>query len=135
MARQNAPPPAPAPTGAPANTQIAAVPPAAAVALPRSPPPQISAGYRIALSTWLERHKIYPDAARERGEQGSAVLRFRVGRDGRVLAYQLVRSTGHAALDAAVDDMMRGATLPPFPANMTQSEIAVSVPIRFSLSG
>jgi hypothetical protein len=30
---------------------------------------------------------------------------------------------------------MRGATLPPFPASMTQPEIAVSVPIRFSLSG
>ena len=84
---------------------------------------------------WLERHKIYPAAARQRGEQGSAVLRFRVGRDGRILAYQLVRSTGYAALDAAVDEMMRGATLPPFPASMTQPEIAVSVPIRFSLSG
>ncbi len=83
----------------------------------------------------MERHKIYPEAARQRGEQGSAILRFRVGRDGRVLAYHLVQSTGHAALDAAVSEMMRSATLPPFPASMTQSEIAVSVPIRFSLSG
>ena len=109
-------------------------PPAATIAIPQTPP-QISAEYRSALSAWLERHKIYPAAARQRGEQGSAVLRFRVGRDGRILAYQLVRSTGYAALDAAVDEMMRGATLPPFPASMTQPEIAVSVPIRFSLSG
>ena len=134
MARQNAPPQISAPSGAPAAAQIAALPPPAAVAIPQTPP-QISAEYRGALSAWLERHKIYPAAARQRGEQGSAVLRFRVGRDGRILAYQLVRSTGYAALDAAVDEMMRGATLPPFPASMTQPEIAVSVPIRFSLSG
>jgi protein TonB len=138
VARRDAPPTA-VPPRAPAATQIAAVPPPAAppaaVAPTANPPPQISTEYRFALSTWLERHKVYPAAARQRGEQGSAVLRFRVRRDGRVLAYQLVRSTGHAALDAAVDEMMRGATLPPFPASMTQPEIAVSVPIRFSLSG
>ena len=130
-----APPAAQSPTGAPTTTQVAAAPAAAAVALPPPAPPQISAGYRIALSTWLERNKIYPEAARRRGEQGSAILRFRVGRDGRVLAYHLVQSTGSATLDAAVDEMMRGATLPAFPTSMTQSEIAVSVPIRFSLNG
>lgn len=73
-------------------------------------------------------------AAGAGGEEGSALLRFQVRRDGYVLAYQLTRSTGHAALDAAIDQMMRGAKLPPFPAGMTQTEIAVSVPIRFNLS-
>jgi protein TonB len=111
----------------------------ASIAAPRPAPPASAAGaigtdYRGALSTWLERHKIYPEAARQRGEEGSAVLRFRVGRDGRVLEYRLVRSTGFAELDAAIDRMMRGATLPPFPASMPQPEIAVSVPIRFSLN-
>jgi periplasmic protein TonB len=135
VTRQDTPPPVPARTGMSATEQIAAVRPSAAVALPRSASPQISAEYRTALSTWLQRNKVYPDVARRRGEQGSAILRFRVGRDGRVLAYHLVRSTGYATLDAAVDEMMRGAVLPPFPASMTQPEIAVSVPIRFSLSG
>ncbi|MGE0259971.1 MAG: energy transducer TonB [Alphaproteobacteria bacterium] len=142
LARRDTPAAAAAPGGAPATEQIAAVPPpaaavprGAAVAPTQNSPPQISAEYRVALSTWLERHKIYPEAARRRGEQGSAILRFRVARNGSILTYQLVRSTGHAALDAAVDEMMRGATLPPFPASMTQPEIAVSVPIRFSLSG
>lgn len=111
----------------------------ATVAAPRPAPPAastqaIGAEYRSALSTWLERHKIYPEAARQRGEEGSAVLHFRVDRYGRVLTYQLTQSTGFAELDAAIDQMMRGAALPPFPAGMTQPEIAVSVPIRFSLN-
>ena len=117
-----------------ATAPSARAPAAAATAPPASAAPAISAEYRQALSVWLERNKIYPDAARQRGEEGSAVLRFRVDRYGRVLTYQLTRSTGFAELDAAVDQMMRGAMLPPFPASMTQSEIAVSVPIRFSLS-
>ena len=36
-------------------------------------------------------------------------------------------------LDPGLEEMMRGATLPPFPADMPQSRISVSVTIRFSL--
>jgi protein TonB len=96
--------------------------------------PVVSAGYRAALSAWLERHKQYPERARARGEEGQAVLRFRVDRSGRVLGFSIVRSTGYPDLDAAVDRMMRGAVLPPFPADMTAAEIDVSVPVRFALA-
>jgi periplasmic protein TonB len=129
------PSPQPAPT--PAPLQTAMVPPPAA---PPSPPlpapaaPLVSAGYRAALSSWLESHKRYPDSARERGEEGRAVLRFRLDRSGRVLSYAVVQSTGHPDLDAAIDEMMRGASLPPFPADMTASEVEVSVTIRFALA-
>jgi hypothetical protein len=37
-------------------------------------------------------------------------------------------------LDAAIDAMMRGATLPPFPGDMTASDVEVSVTVRFSLT-
>jgi outer membrane biosynthesis protein TonB len=40
---------------------------------------------RAALSAWPESPKRYPDRARQRGEEGRAVLRFRVDRSGRVL--------------------------------------------------
>ena len=86
------------------------------------------------LSAWLESHKRYPDSARERGEQGHAVLRFRVDRSGRVLNYAVVSGTGYVDLDAAIDAMMRGATMPPFPADMTASDVEVSVTVRFSLT-
>jgi len=116
--------PLPLPNQAP---QVASIPTPA-------PAPTISPDYRTLLSGWLESHKRYPEDARQRGEEGRAVLRFRVDRSGRVLDYAVVSSTGFADLDAAVTTMMRGATLPPFPPSMSMPEIEVSVTIRFGLS-
>jgi protein TonB len=114
----------------PAPMQTAAIPVPAAP----HPAPLVSGNYRAALSAWLESHKRYPDGARSRGEEGRAVLRFRVDRSGRVLNYAVVSSTGYADLDAAIDAMMRGATLPAFPADMTASDVEVSVTVRFALT-
>ena len=113
---------------APPQTAMAATPVPAPV-----PSPEASAGYRALLSAWLESHKRYPDAARQRGEEGRAVLRFSVDRSGRVLDYAVTSSSGYPDLDQSIEEMMRGATLPPFPAGMPQPEMQVSVTIRFSL--
>ena len=120
---------APAQPAAPQQTALAPTPVPAPV-----PSPEVSPGYLGLLSAWLESHKHYPDSARLRGEEGRAVLHFEVDRSGRVLDFAVVRSSGYADLDAAIEDMMRGATLPPFPASMNQSRIPVSVTIRFSLT-
>ena len=117
--------------------QTAALPP---MPQPAAPPPvaarspTISAGYRGALSAWLESHKQYPQSARERGEQGRVVLRFRVARSGRVLDHAVAGTSGYPDLDASVDAMMRGAAMPPFPADMTAPEIEVTVTVRFALT-
>ncbi|MBV8505101.1 MAG: energy transducer TonB [Alphaproteobacteria bacterium] len=117
-----------APAPAPPQTAMAATPVPAPV-----PSPEASAGYRALLSAWLESHKRYPDAARQRGEEGRAVLRFSVDRSGRVLDYVVTSSSGYPDLDQSVEEMMRGATLPPFPVGMPEREMQVSVTIRFSL--
>ena len=111
-------------------------PPRSAPAPSARPPAgsQVTPGYRTALARWFAVHKRYPEGARARGEQGQAILRFRVDRYGRVLGYSIVRSTGYPELDAAVAAMMRGAQLPPFPQDMAASEIEVSVPVRFTVS-
>jgi periplasmic protein TonB len=117
-----------------APTQMAMTPPAPMPAPAPHPATTVSAGYRAMLSAWLEAHKRYPESARSRSEEGRAVLRFRVDRSGRVLSYALASSTGFADLDASIDAMMRGATLPPFPSDMTASDVEVSVTVRFSLT-
>ena len=130
------PPPQPTPRAAPQPAPMqTAVVPAAPVMMPAPhPAPTVSPGYRSLLSAWLESHKRYPESARARAEEGRAVLRFRVDRSGRVLNYALATGTGFADLDAAIDAMMRGATLPPFPADMAASDVEVSVTVRFSLT-
>jgi protein TonB len=110
-----------------------AQPAAAAVGPSRVPEPDAAASYRAMISAWLESHKRYPESARERGEEGNAALRFRIDRSGRVLDYSY-RSTGYADLDAGLDEMMRGAQLPPFPPAMTASRIEVSLSMQFSLT-
>jgi periplasmic protein TonB len=119
--------PSPAVTAAP-QTAYAPTPAPAPV-----PSAEVSAGYRALLSAWLESHKRYPDSARQHGEEGRAVLRFAIDRSGRVLDFAVAQSTGHTDLDASLEEMMRGAVLPPFPPGMTQPRIDVAVTIRFSL--
>jgi protein TonB len=121
--------PTPQAAAAPPQTASAATPVPAPV-----PSPEVSAGYRALLSAWLNSHKRYPDAARQRGEEGRAVLRFEVDRSGRVIDYAVTTSSGYPDLDQSLEEMMRGATLPPFPAGVTQPRMEVSVTIRFSLS-
>jgi periplasmic protein TonB len=108
---------------------------AAGAAMPASVPgTDLAANYGAMISAWLESHKHYPESARQRGEEGGVKLRFRVDRFGRVLGYRMLESTGYADLDAGIDQMMRGAQLPPFPAGMTQPQIEVQVKLRFNLT-
>ena len=126
---------APAPT--PPASAEAALPQTAYAPTPVPAPvpsAEVSSGYRAILSAWLESHKRYPDRARQRGEEGRAVLRFVVDHSGRVVDFAVAQSTGYADLDASLEEMMRGAMLPPFPPGMTQPRIEVSVTIRFSLA-
>jgi periplasmic protein TonB len=118
-------PPAPV---APQQTAMAATP----VPAP-APSPEATAGYAALLHAWFDSHKRYPETAREHGEEGKAVLRFLVDRSGRVLEYAVVKSSGYPDLDAAIEEMMRGAMLPPFPAGMTQPRLQFTINIGYHL--
>jgi periplasmic protein TonB len=142
--RRQEPPSQPSPAALPALPAEPARPVATPMASPQTasaatqvpapvPSPDASAGYRALLSSWLDSHKRYPEASRQRGEEGRAVLRFAVDRSGRVLDYAVTSSSGYPDLDQSIEEMMRGATLPPFPAGMPQPRMEISVTIRFSL--
>jgi periplasmic protein TonB len=118
---------------APAPSRQAALEPAAPRAAAAAPSATVSPGYAALLGAWLNSHKRYPESAREHGEQGRVVLHFGVERSGRVTEFAVVGRSGYADLDAAVEEMMRGAILPGFPPDMPQRSVSVSVTIRFSL--
>ena len=99
----------------------------------RAPSTAISPDYGALVSAWINSHKQYPETARERGEQASPLVQFRVDRSGRVISFVLVKSSGYPDLDAAVEKMLRGATLPPFPSDMPEPSVIFSVTIHFIL--
>ncbi|MBR0683503.1 TonB family protein [Roseomonas eburnea] len=101
----------------------------APAARPAGPP----ASYLQALAAALERQKRYPEAARARRAAGTALLRFRVMRNGHVARWQIERSTGDADLDRAVADMISRVSLPAMPAEMSGESLEVAVPVRFQI--
>jgi periplasmic protein TonB len=131
------PEPQPTPQVAPAPVQEAPPPVAAAPVLPPAPnpvPAEAFARFEALLVTHLERNKRYPRSAQIRREQGTVRLHFIMDRTGKVLSAQVDASSGHQVLDEEVMALIRRAEpLPAFPAEMTQSQLELIVPIRFSL--
>jgi periplasmic protein TonB len=113
----------------------ASLPPAPATAQQvKAAAPKVEASWTTSLMRQLQRAKRYPASAQAHKEEGTVLLSFSIDRNGHVLAHSIVRSSGHAALDNEVLDMiMRAQPLPPFPESMTQAQIDLTVPIRFSL--
>ena len=61
----------------------------------------------------IEQARIYPEAARREGIQGTVDLRFRIAADGSVEAMEILRSSGHRILDEASEQTIRRAA--PYP--------------------
>jgi periplasmic protein TonB len=74
-----------------------------------------AADLREVIRRQIERAKVYPDAARRQGIQGTTDIRFRIGPDGAVSAVEVARSSGHPLLDEASADAVRRAG--PYPAS------------------
>ncbi|MGQ9426522.1 energy transducer TonB [Gilvimarinus sp. F26214L] len=91
--------------------------------------------YRDAVSAWLERHKQYPLSARQKAQQGMAMVSFTFDRHGRIIDYKLRRPTGHDDLDRAVEDMLeRASPLPPIPDHIPHQQMTWTLPVYFRLS-
>jgi periplasmic protein TonB len=123
------------PTAPPTSALAAPAPIQSPSAAAEAPAPQASIAptWQGALAAWLNAHKNYPEEARRRGQQGRAIVRFTVDRDGEVQDVSLLSSTGSAILDDAIEHMLHGAHVPPFPSAMGQSTVTVTVQIRYAL--
>ncbi|WP_260928833.1 energy transducer TonB [Novosphingobium sp. 9] len=118
---------------APVTPRIATAPVPSPGAPPATPPAAPDAGWQSRLMARLAAYRRYPADARHRHEQGTASVRFRMDREGRVLWAQLAQSSGSALLDAAaLDTVNRAAPLPKLPQGMGE-ELTLTLPIAFSL--
>jgi periplasmic protein TonB len=89
------------------------------------------AKWQSRLMAHLERRKRYPSAARSRGEQGTAYVRFRIDDAGNVLSASLARSSGFPELDSEVVEMVRRAS--PVPAPPPGVNKTITAPVRFTV--
>lgn len=87
--------------------------------------------WQARLMAHLERRKLYPSAARARGETGTAYVRFRIDGEGNVLSVSLARSSGHSELDQAVLALVRRAS--PVPAPPLRAQRLITAPVQFSV--
>lgn len=121
----------PQPQEAPAPRPRVEAPP------PPAPTPiaaPVTPTFQSQLLAHLQRHKRYPNAARVRGQQGVALVRFIMDRNGKVLSCRLERGSGHSLLDEEVLAMLeRAQPLPPIPPEMPDQQLEFVVPIHFGL--
>jgi periplasmic protein TonB len=139
------PPPPPPPPPEPEAVVTPEPPPPQKVEQQPPPTPAMVArtkgGMQREMASWqsnlikqLEKFKRYPNDARARGDEGTVELGFTLDRSGHVLAHQIVRSSGHSALDAeAIAMVERAQPLPPIPDSMPDAQLDLTVPIVFSL--
>jgi protein TonB len=96
--------------------------------------PGARADYLQALQVWLERHKVYPQNAIRRRQEGVVMLRFVMDREGRVIRHEISDSSGYRLLDLAVESLIeRAQPLPALPPQMAGAELTLVVPINFTL--
>jgi periplasmic protein TonB len=139
------PPPPPPPPPQPSPAVVEAPPPLppppqvveeqqAQRARTKGGAPRVAPTWATAVSRRLEQFKRYPAKARDRSEIGVVLLSFTVDRTGHVLSHEIVQGSGYPELDAEASAMIeRAQPLPPFPDSMTEPQLDLTVPVRFSL--
>jgi protein TonB len=105
---------------------------------PAAPKPALAAASRAAfaarLFAHLNRFKRYPEGAKLRHQEGVVSLRFTMDRNGRVLSFDIAKSSGSAALDAEARELIqRAQPLPALPPEFGRETLDLVVPVEFSL--
>jgi protein TonB len=125
---------------APAATPAALTPVGGARGDNSSPEPgedrttkQAFAGVRAKPAYKRNPKPIYPQSARQLGQEGTVILTVRVTASGRAAQVRVKRSSGFGALDEAAKKAVRNWEFEPARVNSAGVESDVDVPIRFTL--
>ncbi len=91
--------------------------------------------YYSLIAATLAKYKRYPKSSRKKGHEGTVILTFTVLSSGRIEGAWIQQSSGYSRLDRSVKKMLQDASpLPPFPVDMSQSKLTISIPIVFKLN-
>ncbi len=90
--------------------------------------------YQDMVATLLARAKRYPERAVRNHITGNGTLRLKIAPEGSVVSVEIVTSTQSPILDEELHRMVeRASPFPAFPSGMTQSQVALLVPVAFRL--
>jgi protein TonB len=102
-------------------------------------PPQAAAGegrdsFLARLLAQLNRVKQYPRAARRARIEGVVMLHFVMDAQGKLVSFDIAKSSGRPVLDNEALALIQRAQLPPLPAGFSTSTLDAVVPIQFFLN-
>ena len=90
--------------------------------------------YLGIIQSRIQRLKEYPAQARLRGQEGTVEVSFAVGADGEIEDFRIVRSSGSALLDRAVERLFSRLRLPPPDQELLPQLASLNLPVLFELS-
>lgn len=85
------------------------------------------------LPAFKNRKPEYPRLARQRGQEGTVLLRLSIDPEGTVLKVEIVQSSGHTLLDDAAVTSLRRWRFKPAESDGTRVSGSVMVPVEFRL--
>ncbi|MDR1656616.1 MAG: energy transducer TonB [Deltaproteobacteria bacterium] len=93
------------------------------------------AAYKSQVRRKLERYRKYPPSARSSRLEGVVQVSFTINRQGQVVAFKMLGSSGHAILDEEAAALIRRINpLPAFPSELQSlNTLELTVPIKFAL--
>ena len=97
---------------------------------------EITSRYTQLTSLWVKKFQRYPEEMRQKGVQGTVVVRIRIDRRGNIVYHAVERSSGTPELDHAAIEMIRRANpIPAVPKDYPEGEsFEFLIPVIFSLS-
>ena len=127
---QAAPPPVAAqlPLAAPAPPMVASV------AAPQPTAGESRDSFLARLLAQLNRVKQYPRAARQARIEGVVMLHFVMDAQGKLVSFEIAKSSGRPVLDNEALALIQRAQLPPLPPGFPTSTLDAVVPIQFFLN-
>lgn len=94
----------------------------------------LRSGFSKEIWTRIASAKRYPKIARNRGYEGSPVVGFILGNDGRLQDIHIIEPSRHAILDReAMEAVRRAAPYPPIPSELKMDSISFRLPVSFIL--
>jgi protein TonB len=90
--------------------------------------------YLGVIQSRIQRLKEYPAQARLRGQEGIVEVSFAVGANGEIEDFRIIRSSGSALLDRAVERLFSRLRLPPPNQELLPQLASLNLPVLFELS-